>query len=305
VSQVVVAGVGRYAQAASRVAGYVVVVATVAMLALAAPALADSGGGSLMGGASGNDSGSGGGCHGGGSSRHLGDRVLCQGMHGHDVRVLQQYLSFAGFPTDIDGGFGAATKHSLVEFQRAQNMPATGVVTFVVQHALRQVVKAVHVSPPLTGMKASPLAAGARAQINSDGTASAPASAPAVVQRVMQAANEIISTSYCFGGGHGSFSSSCYDCSGSASFALHGGGLLSSPEDSSQLESYGAPGAGRWITVYANAGHAFLVVAGRAFDTAGMSGPNIPAGSGPRWRSDPLANLRDGGGYVVRHPSGL
>jgi peptidoglycan hydrolase-like protein with peptidoglycan-binding domain len=276
--------------------------AVIAMLALTAPALADSGGGSLMGAANGGDV-SGGGCRGGGNSKHLGDRVLCQGMHGHDVRVLQQYLSFAGFPTDIDGGFGASTKHSLVEFQRARDMPATGVVTFAVQHVLRQVIRA-HMSPPLTGMKASP-PAGARAQISSDGTASAPASAPAVVQRVTQAANEIISTSYCFGGGHGSFSSSCYDCSGSASFALHGGGLLSSPEDSSELESYGAPGAGRWVTVYANAGHAFLVVAGRAFDTAGMSGPNIPAGSGPRWRSDALANLRDGGYYVARHPSGL
>jgi peptidoglycan hydrolase-like protein with peptidoglycan-binding domain len=217
-------------------------------------------------------------------------------MHGHDVRVLQQYLTFAGFPTDIDGGFGAATKRSLIAFQRSKDMDPTGVVTFTVQHILRRVIKAGQVSAP---------AAGPRAQINPDGTASAPASAPAVVQRVIQAANQIINTSYCFGGGHGSFSSSCYDCSGSASFALHGGGLLSSPEDSSGLESYGAAGPGRWITVYANGGHAFLVVAGRAFDTANMGGPNIPAGSGPRWRSNPTGNLGDGGSYVVRHPAGL
>jgi peptidoglycan hydrolase-like protein with peptidoglycan-binding domain len=341
VSQVAVAGVGRYAQAAARalrsagavthaarsegaagakvrsartagrVARYTGAAATVAMLAFAAPALADSGpsegvsgGGALSG--NGKVGADGGGCHARGDSKHLGDRVLCQGMHGHDVRVLQQYLTFAGFPTDIDGGFGASTKRSLIEFQRTRNMAPTGVVTFTVQHVLRAIVKAVQVSPPLTGLNArSAPAPGARAQINSDGTASAPASAPAVVQRVIQAANQIINTSYCFGGGHGSFSSSCYDCSGSASFALHGGGLLSSPEDSTGLESYGAAGPGRWITVYANAGHAFLVVAGRAFDTANMGGPNIPAGTGPRWRSNPLGNLGDGGSYVARHPPGL
>ena len=92
---------------------------------------------------------------------------------------------------------------------------------------------------------------------------------------------------------------------GSVSFALHAAGLLNTPEDSTQLESYGAPGPGRYITVYADAGHAFMVVAGRAFDTANFGGPNIPAGSGPRWRSDPLGNLADGGNYVVRHPAGL
>ncbi|HZU49739.1 MAG TPA: hypothetical protein VFA16_21165, partial [Mycobacterium sp.] len=89
------------------------------------------------------------------------------------------------------------------------------------------------------------------------------------------------------------------------SFALHGAGLLSSPEDSTQLETYGAPGPGRWITIYADPSHAFLVVAGRAFNTANYGGPNIPAGTGPRWRYDPLGNLADGGSYVVRHPPGL
>ena len=85
---------------------------------------------------------------------------------------------------------------------------------------------------------------------------------------------------------------------------LHGAGLLNSAMDSTGLESYGSPGPGRYITIYANAGHAFLVVAGRAFDTANFGGPNIPAGDGPRWRSDPTGNLQDGGYYVVRHPPG-
>jgi peptidoglycan hydrolase-like protein with peptidoglycan-binding domain len=289
VSYVVPARAARYAGAA----------ATIAMLTLAAPVLADStpsGGGAPTGKANDGGGSTGGGCRRHGDSRHLGDRALCQGMHGHDVRVLQQYLTFAGFPTAIDGGFGPATKRSVIQFQRAQNVAPTGIVTFSVQQILRQAVKAV---------LASQQPAGPKAQINSDGTASAPSNAPAAVQQVVQAANQIISTSYCVGGGHGSWNSSCYDCSGAVSFALHGGGLLSSPEDSTGLESYGAPGPGRWITVYADPGHAFLVVAGRAFDTANFGGPNIPSGSGPRWRSNPTGNLRDGGNYVVRHPAGL
>ncbi|HUE25853.1 MAG TPA: hypothetical protein VMP89_03695 [Solirubrobacteraceae bacterium] len=81
--------------------------------------------------------------------------------------------------------------------------------------------------------------------------------------------------------------------------------MLSSPEDSTGLESYGDPGPGRWITIYANAGHTWIVVAGRAFDTANYGGPNTPSGDGPRWRSNPTGNLADGGSYVERHPSGL
>jgi hypothetical protein len=143
-----------------------------------------------------------------------------------------------------------------------------------------------------------------KARINADGTATLPANAPPVVQQVVAAANHIINTSYCYAGGHGSWRSRCYDCSGSVSYALHGGGLLASPEDSTGFESYGDPGPGHWITIYANSGHAFLVVAGRGFDTANYSGPNIPAGSGPRWRSNPNADTY-GGGWVVRHPPGL
>jgi hypothetical protein len=89
------------------------------------------------------------------------------------------------------------------------------------------------------------------------------------------------------------------------SFALHGGGLLSSPEDSTGLESYGQPGKGAWVTVYSDPSHAFLVVDGRAFDTADYGGPNIPSGSGPRWRLNPTGTLQDGGAYTARHPTGL
>ena len=85
---------------------------------------------------------------------------------------------------------------------------------------------------------------------------------------------------------------------------LHGAGLLSSPEHSVRLESYGSPGPGKWITIYADSGHAFIVIGGRAFDTANYGGPNSPGGTGPRWRTNPTGNLADGGNYIVRHPTG-
>jgi peptidoglycan hydrolase-like protein with peptidoglycan-binding domain len=228
-----------------------------------------------------------------GDSNHLGDRVLRPGMSGHDVRVLQDYLTIAGYPTSIDGEYGPATKTNVLAFQRSAGFTANAVVTVPVEKALRAAVAKADAAPA-TGTT----------RINSDGTATAPAGAPTAVQQAIAAANQIIDTSYCYGGGHGSFRSSCYDCSGAVSFALHGGGLLSSPEDSVDLESYGSPGPGKWITVYADSSHAFVVIGGRAFDTADYGGPNVPSGSGPRWRSNPTGNLADGGNYIVRHPTG-
>ena len=122
---------------------------------------------------------------------------------------------------------------------------------------------------------------------------------------MITAANQIIDKPYIYGGGHASWNATGYDCSGSVSYALHGAGLLSSPEDSTGLESYGSPGPGKWITIYADAAHTWVVVAGIAFDTADFGGPDIPSGTGPRWRRNPTGNLADGGDYIVRHPSGL
>jgi peptidoglycan hydrolase-like protein with peptidoglycan-binding domain len=235
-----------------------------------------------------------------GGSQHLGERPLRQGMSGHDVRVLQSYLTIAGYPTTVDGDFGPATKASTVSFQRANNLLSNGVVTYQDSVDLRQAVaKAMTSSAPVG-------APTGKATLNPDGTVTAPAGAPQLVQEVIAAANQIITKPYIYGGGHGSFNDSGYDCSGAVSFALHGANLISAPEDSTGLESYGAPGAGKWITVYADSGHAFMVVAGLAFDTAHF-GPTTPGGSGPRWltASKATANLSDGGNYVVRHPAGL
>jgi peptidoglycan hydrolase CwlO-like protein len=143
-----------------------------------------------------------------------------------------------------------------------------------------------------------------KAHINPDGTATAPADAPPAVKAVIAAANQIIDKPYIYAGGHASWIAPGYDCSGAVSYALHGGGLLSAPL-AVQFEGYGSPGPGRWITVFANSAHVFAAIAGLAFDTADFGGPNIPAGSGPRWRYDPTGNLADGGSYVVRHPPEL
>jgi peptidoglycan hydrolase-like protein with peptidoglycan-binding domain len=246
-----------------------------------------------------------------GGSAHLGNRTLRPGMSGHDVRVLQDYLTMDGYPTGIDGSYGPATKKSVVAFESANSLPTKGVLTYSQTRVLREdVAKALGQgstgSTGSTGTTATGTDASATATLNSDGTVTAPAGAPEIVQEVIAAANQIIDTPYIYGGGHASFTDSGYDCSGAVSFALHGGGLLTTPEDSTQLESYGASGPGQYITIYADASHAFVVIDGLAFDTAHY-GATTPTGSGPRWlpAADATANLSDGGDYIVRHPTGL
>jgi hypothetical protein len=137
-----------------------------------------------------------------------------------------------------------------------------------------------------------------------DGKAIAPAGAPKVVRDIIAAGNRIVEKPYRYGGGHGSFEDSAYDCSGSVSYALHGGHLLDSPMDSSGLMHWGKSGTGKWVTVYANSGHAFMVVAGLRLDTGyrddyGRKHGAKP-GSGPRW-----GKPRPTSGYVARHPGSI
>jgi peptidoglycan hydrolase CwlO-like protein len=139
----------------------------------------------------------------------------------------------------------------------------------------------------------APLTPGQSAQYISESQASVPSGAPPAVQAAIEAANSIATTPYVWGGGHGSFESSGYDCSGAVSFALNGGGFLSSPLDSTGLETWGEAGAGQWITVYANSGHAWMIIAGLAFDTSG--------GAGPRWHPSPVYTAE---GFILRHPPG-
>lgn len=128
----------------------------------------------------------------------------------------------------------------------------------------------------------------------SESEATVPRIAPRAVKATVEAGNAIATTPYVWGGGHGSFESSGYDCSGAVSYALHGGGLLEAPLDSSGLSAWGEPGPGKWITVYANSGHAWMTIAGLTFDTSG-------GGDGPRWHPS-MVNSPEG--YAVRHPAG-
>jgi soluble lytic murein transglycosylase-like protein/cell wall-associated NlpC family hydrolase len=125
--------------------------------------------------------------------------------------------------------------------------------------------------------------------------ASAPRDAPPAVKAAIAAANSISTTPYVWGGGHGSWYSYGYDCSGAVSFALYGAGLLDTPLTSGALESYGEPGPGKWITIYASPTHTYAVIAGLRWDTVGDA-----QGTGPRWHAEPPYPE----GFVVRHPAG-
>ena len=149
-----------------------------------------------------------------------------------------------------------------------------------------------------TGAVPHLLVPGNRAEIV-HGLAAAPEEAPAVVQHIIWAANRIIGRPYVFGGGHKGFISFGYDCSGTVSFALHGGRLLKSPLDSGQFMSWGRAGQGQWLTILTNPGHAYLDIAGLRLDTSAADDPSNQ--QGPRWRPLRPANA----GYTIRHPAGL
>jgi hypothetical protein len=134
------------------------------------------------------------------------------------------------------------------------------------------------------------------AQLSRDGrTAIPPAAAPQAVKDAIYAANRITRKPYRYGGGHKRFNDSGYDCSGSVSYALRGGGLLKRPLHSSAFMRWGVAGPGDWITVFTNPGHAYVVIAGLRFDTSG------PGERGPRWRK----SARSSRAYTARHPEGL
>jgi cell wall-associated NlpC family hydrolase len=160
------------------------------------------------------------------------------------------------------------------------------------------------VPPPPPGV-GKPLVARAPAPSSSEaaeatatyvsGIALAPPDAPERITGAINAANTIVGRPYIWGGGHGSWYARGYDCSGAVSFALAGGGFLPSPLTSGRLESWGAPGPGRWLTVYASDSHAYAVIAGLRWDTVGDAN-----GTGPRWH---LAGAVPEG-FVARHPPG-
>jgi cell wall-associated NlpC family hydrolase len=181
------------------------------------------------------------------------------------VVLLQRELGIAA-----DGIFGPATEAAVKRFQRRRGLTADGIVGPATWSALGRRGRSTILK------RRSPR--GGR-----------------VVARVIRAANRIASKPYKYGGGHARWNDSGYDCSGSVSYALHGGGLLSSPLTSGGFMRWGAPGRGRRITIYASPSHVYMVVDGRRFDTTGRSE------TGSRWQ----ASNRSSAGYVVRHPPGL
>ncbi len=147
-------------------------------------------------------------------------------------------------------------------------------------------------------LKPKLLVPGLRARVI-DGMAAAPMQAPAAVQNMIWTANQIIGLPYIWGGGHASFVSPGYDCSGTVSFALHGADLLSTPMDSSEFMRWDSKGIGQWVTIFTNPGHAYMTIAGVRLDTSAADDPSNQ--QGPRWRPLRPANA----GFRVRHPTGL
>jgi cell wall-associated NlpC family hydrolase len=231
-------------------------------------------------------------------TKPFGSRSLHAGMRGHDVRVLQDFLTRVGVDTDVDGSYGPLTARHVRTWERHSDRRVNGRMTRPDARVLRnQVDDHDMVLDRSTSDDASSAApATGKATLGSDGKAIAPADAPPEVQGVIDAANRIAGKPYKYGGGHGRWEDSGYDCSGSESYALHGGGFVDTQLTSSDFESWGKAGKGAWITSYANSGHSFVVVAGLRFDTGWNN-----SGKGPRWSTE----MRPSDGYVVRHPDGF
>ncbi len=249
-----------------------------------------------------------------------GARTLKVGSHGTDVKQLQTYLNRIGLKTTRDGAYGRGTASKVKKFERQKGRTPDGRATPADQRMIKRAAKQGATTTPdgttessSTGGSAyddgsSPTSATTgtgqtgnttgKAKLSSDGrTAIAPDDAPPEVKSAIAAANRITSKPYRYGGGHGKFEDSGYDCSGAVSYALHGGGFVDQPLDSTGFESWGAAGNGSWITVFANSGHAYTVIAGLRFDTSGGGSGE----SGPRWRT----KSRSASGYVARHPAGF
>src|SRR5271166_5069869 len=208
---------------------------------------------------------------------------------GSPVERLQKALKLP-----IDGEFGPATEAAVLRLQARHGLTVDGVVG-----PSTWTVLGIHsegtLTPPASARVSQQSAESSSGGGSGGGSTSSAGGGEGVIARVVAAADEIATRHYVWGGGHGSFQSEGYDCSGSVSYALHGGGLLSSPEDSTGLESFGEPGPGKYITIYANAEHAYMVIDGKRFDTVAL------AEGGSRWGGP----SDDGGGFVERHPAGL
>jgi hypothetical protein len=217
-------------------------------------------------------------------------------MRGTDVRVLQDFLTQWGLKTTVDGMYGRGTASRVRSWERASHRRVDGRMSRSDSAELRRAVEAGEHRPGTAQPgQAAPAPATEKATLGPDGLAIAPTSAPPQVQAIIAAGNQIATKPYKYGGGHGQWDDTGYDCSGSMSYAFHGAGLLDEALDSTGFESWGDPGPGQWVTTYANSGHSWMMVAGLRFDTSGR------ADDGSRWHDTD----RPTDGYTVRHPPGL
>ena len=240
----------------------------------------------------------------------FGERTLSTGARGHDVKVLQSWLSHMGFRTGIDGEFGRNTRWNVRRFEQARSLPINGVLTPADARVMRRAMASkFRYTPEQDDETTTRVAPGSKATMADDGLhAVAPADAPPEVQSAINAANKIVGKPYKYGGGHGSWNDSGYDCSGTVSYALHGAGLLSRPMSSGEFGSWGVTGRGSWISVYYNSGHAYAVIAGLRLDTSAYSARTVSKRRyskalerGPRWRP----TKRPSRGFAKRHPVGF
>ena len=203
-----------------------------------------------------------------------GSRTMREGTSGDDVRKLQRYLP-RRLPDEPPMARSGPRPPAACAPSSA---PTTGRVNGVVPPGDARAIKAAAAEATTEEPvePTEPTETG-EARITRDGLAVAPADAPEAVKQVIEAGNEIATKPYKYGGGHGSWKDSGYDCSGSVSYALHGAGLVNRPRDSGEFMSWGASGRGDWITVYAHGGHVYMMVAGIRFDTSGR------AEDGTRW----------------------
>jgi cell wall-associated NlpC family hydrolase len=222
------------------------------------------------------------------SAAEYGSRTMREGTNGADVKQLQRYLTQADFRTTADGAFGPLTARSVRAFERSDGRPVNGVVPPRDARAIRAE------ATEATTEQTEPVERG-EARITKEGLAVAPADAPEAVKQVIAAGNEIAKKPYRYGGGHGQWKDSGYDCSGSVSYALHGAGLVRRPMSSGEYADWARPGRGEWITVYARGDHMFMMVAGLRFDTSGLDE------DGTRWHT--TKHTREG--YALRHPRAL
>jgi peptidoglycan hydrolase-like protein with peptidoglycan-binding domain len=229
-----------------------------------------------------------------GGTKSLGDRIPVRpGMSGHDVKVLQDFLTRAGFKVSVDGEFGRGTTSALKKFEAANKLPVDDVVDAPDIDVLRGQASAGRQAK--SAEQPLQLAPGDKAKLGADGLAIAPANAPDAVKQIIAAGNRIAKTPYIYGGGHGKWDDKGYDCSGSVSYALHGAGFLEQALVSGDFPDWGTAGPGQWITIYGNSGHVYMVVAGLRYDTSGAKQ------TGSRWQTE----TRPTKGYGVSHPTGL